>query len=416
MSNSLSRVHWSMGQTLLPEHLRVLEESLLTDSATRLSLLGLPSYGLCKLRWNETLLAEGVLSLEAMTLVMPSGLLLELKGNAQATSLNLNIPGATLVPVYLHIRAIPENRDARDAEPQTIERGNVSCWLWQLELSTDQEHSDTLESFRLAEFEKQPDGPWQLASRYIPPLMCVGSVPFLKNELTELGQRLESYHYQLTQEIAAIYLSGADLVNAKQCLKSVVQVQRFLINLFSQISPHPYNVYEQLKCFYVDMCFYHNNTPQFATAPYRHEQLVDVFREIFIPLNDQLQLVQTRSPYLPFTVTDGIVRATLPTSIREAKEIYLLVQKSQVTRTVSLDGLKIAAVSRIPVVHKFYLQGIPYKRIDRPPFQHSFGPEVDIYQLNEGEEWDHALRELTVGFYADAKLADEKFFLYWRVV
>jgi type VI secretion system protein ImpJ len=313
------------------------------------------------------------------------------------------------------VRTISENRDGRNAEQPIIERDNVSCWLWLLELSTEQEHADTIESFRLAEFEKQPDGPWRLSARYIPPLVSIGSVPFLKTELTELGQRLESYHYQLTQEIAAIYLSGADLVNAKQCLKSVVQIQRFIINLFSQIAPHPYHVYEQLKCFYVDLCFYHNNTPQFTNAPYRHEQLVDVFREIFAPLNDQLQLIQTRSPYLPFTITDGIVRCVLPASIREAKEIYLLVQKRQVTKVVSLDGLKLAAVSRIPVVHKFYLQGIPFKRLDRPPFQHSFGPEVDIYQFSAGEEWDHVLRELALGFYADPKFAEEKFFLYWRV-
>jgi len=405
-----------MGQTLLPEHLRGLEESMLADSALRFSLSGLPGYGLYGLRWNETLLSEGVLSLETMTLALPSGLLLELKGNAQVAPLNLNIPGATLVPVYLHVRGLAEATGERGAGQQTIERDNVKCWLWPLELTTEQENPDTLESFRLAEFEKQPDGPWRLSTRYIPPLLCLGPLPFLKDDLTELGQRLESYHYQLTQEIAAIYLSGADLVNAKLCLKSVVQMQRFVANLHSEIFPHPYLVYEELKRFYVDLCFYHNHTPQFATAAYRHGQLAEVFHEVLGPLSDQLQLNPSRSPYLPLTISEGIVRASLPTSIREAKEVYLLLQKGQVTKTVSLEGLKIAAVTRLNVVHKFFLQGVPCKRIERPPFQHSFGPEVDIYQLGEGEEWDHALRELALGFYADPKWAEEKFFLYWRSV
>lgn len=413
MSNCLSRVRWTMGQALLPEHLYALEQSMLADSALRFNLRGMPDYGFYELRWNDALLLEGLLSLEAMTLILPSGLLLALKGNASAKTLNLNASGVPALPVYLHVHAIPENADEWDSS-RMVERDHVSCWLWSLELSSEQEHHDTQESFRLGEFEKQPNGAWQLSPDYIPPLISLGTVPFLKQELTELVHKLEAYHYQLTQEITAIYLSGTDLVNAKQCQKSVVQVLRFLGNLLAEISPHPYQVYEQLKSFYVELCFYQDNTPQFAMTPYRHEQLAQVFQEILNPLNEQLKFSQTRSPYLPFEVINGVVRVNLPTSIREAKEVYLLVQKGLVTKDVSLEGLKIAAVSRISIIHKFYLQGIPFKRIDRPPFQHSFGPEVDIYQLAEGEEWDHALNEQTVGFYVDPKFTEEKFFLYWR--
>lgn len=405
-----------MGQALLPEHLRALEESLLADSAFRFSQQEAPGYGLRRLRWNETLLAEGVLSLEQMTLVLFSGLLLELKSNAQIAPLNLNIPGTTLLPVYVHVRCRPEDVSERDTAQPAIKRDNVSCWLWSLELSTEQENPDTLESFHLANFEKQPDGLWRLSKRYIPPLLSLGSVPFLKEELTGIADRLDTYQYQLTQEIAAIYLSGTHLVSAEQCLKSVVQMQRFIANLFAQISPHPYTVYEKLKHFYVELCFYHNTSPQFATAPYRHEQLFDVFREIIDPLYDELKLNQSRSPYLPFTVSGGLVHVNLPDSIRDATQIYLLVQKGGVAKALSLDGLKIAALSRISVVHKFYLQGIPIKHMERAPFQNSFGPEVEVYQLSLGEEWDYVLNELTLGFYEDPKYAEEKFFFYWRFV
>ena len=406
-----------MGQALLPAHLRAQEESMLADSALRFSLQEAPAYGLYSLLWNENLLSDGVLSLEEMTLVMYSGLLLKLKENAQITvPLDLNISGGNLLPVYLHVRSLPENSSPHDAGRQSIKRDNVSCWLWSLELTTEQENPDTVESFRLAEFEKQPDSSWRLSSRYIPPLARLGSMPFLKQDLAGLVQKLEAYHYQLTQEIAAIYLSGSDLVNARQCLKSVVQIQRFLANLLAEISPHPYTVYEQLKRFYVDLCFYHDNSPQSASAPYRHEHLAELFRETFELLHEQLQLSQMRSPYLPFAQSGGIIRANLPESIREAKEIYLLVQKGAIAKTVSLEGLKIAAVTRLAIVHKFFLQGIPFKRIDRPPFQHSFGPEVDIYQLSPGDEWDHALKELALCFYADTRFNEEKFFLHWRAV
>jgi len=416
MYKRLSRVFWAMGQALLPAHLRALEESLLADNALRFSLQQSPSFGLYSLGWNDALLAEGVLSIEHMTLVMESGLLLKLKANAKITSLNLNIPGGTLLPVYIHVKNLSESSGLAESDQPIIKRDNANCWLWSLELTAEQEHFDTQESFHLADFEKLPDGSWGLSSRYIPPLGCLGSVPFLKNELTELVQKLEAYHYQLSQEITAIYLSGSDLVNGKQCLKSVVHIQRFLVNLLAEVTPHPYAVYEHLKSFYVDLCFYHNDTPQFAIAPYRHEKLSEVFREILTPLNEHLKLGQTRSPYLPFVESSGLVKASLPANIREATDIYLLVQKGGVNKSISLDGFKISAVTRLPIVHKFYLQGIPCKRLDRAPFQNSFGPEVDIYQLSTGEEWDYALNELALGFYIDSKLSDASFFLHWRTV
>lgn len=405
-----------MGQALLPDHLYALEESVLADSASRFNLRGIPSHGVQTLRWNESLLTEGMLSLNALTLVLPSGILLVLKGNTQVSTLNLNVSGSPTLSVYLHLQGLTEQSSESDIAKQTIRRDNVSCWLWSAELSTEQENQYAQESFYLAEFEKQPDGSWHLSSRYIPPLLCLGGVPFLKQELTQLNHRLEAYHYYLTQEITAIYLSGTDLMNAKQCQKSVVQILRFLGNLFAEISPHPYQVYEQLKTFYVELCFYHNSVPQFATTTYRHEQLALVFREILTPLNEQLQFSQSRSPYLPFTLVNSVVQAQLPLAIREAKDIYLLVQKGAVSKQLNLDALKIAATSRIAITHKFYLQGIVLKHLDRPPFQHSFGPEVDIFQLNKGEEWDYALNELSIGFYADPNFAEEKFFLYWSSV
>ena len=403
-----------MGQALLPAHLRAMEESLLADSAIRFNQQEAPAYGLSRLRWHEALLAEGVLSLDEMTLVLPSGLLLKLKDNAQASTLNFNLAGGSVLPVFLHVRNLVDEQDLRENSRTTVKRESVNCWLWSLELTVEQENPDTRETFLLAEFQKQPDGLWQLSTRYIPPLTCLGSVPFLKDEITALTHRIDAYHYQLTQEITAIYLSGSDLINAKQCLKSVVQMQRFLANVCEQITPHPYTVYEQLKHFYVDLCFHHNATPHAATVPYRHDKLAELFNETFELLSEQLRLSQLRSPYLPFTLEGGLVKVALPKAIREAKEVYLLVQKSGIAKSVNLDNLKLAAVSRVPVAHKFYLQGIPFKRIDRAPFQHSFGPEVDLYQLGEGEEWDHALNELAMGFYADSKYADEKFFLYWR--
>ncbi len=73
-----------------------------------------------------------------------------------------------------------------------------------------------------------------------------------------------------------------------------------------------------------------------------------------------------------------------------------------------------AGASRVSLMHKLALKGIPLNKIDRPPFQHPFGPEVNFYTVGEGEEWDHALREQSAAFYVTTGLEGAKFFLYWR--
>jgi type VI secretion system protein ImpJ len=416
MSNGLSRVSWAMGQALLPEHLRMLEGSLMTDSAKRSSHQEAPCYGLYKVSWNETLLVDGVLSLEEMTLVMPSGLLLELKENVKVEPLNLKIPGTSTISVYLHVRTYSEPINSTATNKNIVKHGNVSCWLWQIDLSNEQEHSDTLETFHLADFQKQADSSWQLSTAYIPPLGCFGSVPFLKDDFKQLKVKLEAYHYQLTQEVAAIYLSGSDLFDTRESLKSVVNMLRFLGNLFAEINVHPYTMYERLKSFYIDLAFYHNNTPDFATSCYQHDNLTEVFNEILGPLNHEIQFTQTRVPYLPFTLANGIFQVNMPEEIRKAKEFYFLVQNAAVNQSISIDGMKLAAISRIPIVHKFYLQGLSLIKIDRPPFQHSFGPEIDLYQITKGEEWDYALNELALGFIPESSFSSQNFFLNWRTL
>ena len=45
---------------------------------------------------------------------------------------------------------------------------------------------------------------------------------------------------------------------------------------------------------------------------------------------------------------------------------------------------------------------------------HAFGPEVDFYRMNPGDEWDHALREDGLAFYALPALERVQVSLFWR--
>jgi len=402
-----------MGQTLLPEHLLAQEESILADTVLRFRMQGLPFYGIGTLKLNETLLDEGILTIQELTLVMASGLLLDVPGNARVSPFNLNVPGTTTVSVHLHVLA--DASVAVDAGKGWEEDAEVrvSKSIYRLVLSSEQGYAGAMETVKLAEFKKSPDGAWQLSREFIPPLMQLGASPFLKSDMGELAEALELFQYNLSMD-AASYLSGESLYSVKQCLKNVFKTQRLLANLGSQVHLHPYFLYEELKTLYAEVCFYRSATPENITAPYNHDHLV-LLKNLIRQLNDQMQLVKSHPPYLRFELSEKIYRVKLPEEIRQATDVYFLIQKNRILATLSIDDLKVAGVARLPFVHKMALQGIPLRKVERAPFQHSFGAEVEFYLLREGEEWDHALNEMIVAFYDRPDFEDTEFYIYWRM-
>jgi type VI secretion system protein ImpJ len=412
-TDQLARIDWQMGQTLLPEHLIAQEESLLADTILRFSLLGLPSFGVGRLKWNESLLDEGIVSIVQLALVLPNGQILDVPGNTSAGTMNLNLAGTTRVAIYIHLTS--ERTSVSAAGRRPTDTDTLDRVVQRVVLSSEQTHPDALQTFKLAEFEKDPEGVWHLAQDYLPPLLQVGTSPFLAGPLEDLGKLVELFHQQLEEDIAASYLGGEGLFSAKQCLRGVYNIRRFLANLRAQIHYHPYHVYEALKQFYIEVCLYKGTTPEHVEAPYLHDDLATCLRQVTEPLIAQIQVSRGKTPYLQFEKREGLfIVPQLPQEVRLAKELYFLVQKPRVSEVVSLEGVKLASRARLPIVHQLALQGIPYRKIERPPFQHGFGSEVEFYLLREGEEWDHALREGNVAFFDAPGLANAKAYLYWR--
>ncbi len=402
-----------MGQTLLPDHLKAQEESVLADTSLRFQMQGLPFYGVGRLIINETLLGEGILTIQELTLVMASGLLLNVPGNATISGFNLNGPGTTSVSVYLHACKDEADRSAAAGGWAQEAEQEVPKIVYPLVLSSEQNHTGAFETLKLAEFEKNAEGLWQLSRSYVPPLLQVGDSPFFRKELSDLAEALGLFQYNLSLEVAG-YLSGDSLSSVKQCLKAVFRAQRLLANLAAQVKLHPFYLYEELNILYAEICFYRNISPQDIAAAYDHKQLGTI-ADMAELLVKQMQLVRSKPPYLPFEKADNIHKVKLPDEIRQAGSVYLLAQKDRVTTALPMDNLKLASLSRLSFVHRMALHGVPVQKVDNPSFQHSFGAEVDFYQIREGEEWDHILNEMEMAFFDRPELENTTFFLFWRI-
>jgi type VI secretion system protein ImpJ len=431
VTETLARVDWQLGQTLLPDHFIAAEDAVLAEVKTRFDLLGLPFYGIGRLKWNESLLTDGVLSIQVMTLVLPSGQLIDVPGNAAADTFNMNAAGATRVPVYLHLiaeRAAPRNGGASGGSANPLAAAAVAGIggrgqdgerldrvVHRLAVTSEQTVKNAVQTFKLAEFEKGFEGTWALAEDYLPPMVQVGTSPFIEKTLERFMKLLELFHLKLQEDIAAAYLGGEGLFSAKLCLEGVYRLQRFIGNLKTQVHFHPYFLYEALKTFYIELSLFQNATPLNVAAPYLHDDLAGCLRAVYEPLTEQVQFTRGKTPYLAFERKEGLfVLPEIPTEVRRAREVYLLIQKPKITETLALEGFKVAARSRLPIVHQLALQGIPFTKIERPPFQHQFGAEVEFFLLHEGEEWDLALGEGSIAFYDQPTFAKVKAFIYWR--
>ncbi|HVY61461.1 MAG TPA: type VI secretion system baseplate subunit TssK [Planctomycetota bacterium] len=413
MTDTLARIDWQMGQTLLPEHFVAQEDAILADTATRFGLLGLPCEGIGRLKWNDSLLAEGILSLVSGTIVLSNGQVIDVPGNAVANTFNLNVPGTTKVPVYLHLTS--ERATQSGGAPRADGEEQVERVVHRVALVSEPTYRTAVQTLKLAEFEKNLEEAWVLAEDYCPPLLQVGTSPFLAGLVDKLVKSLELFHYKLQEEIAASYLGGEGLSSAKSCLRAVYGMERFLANIKAEVHVHPYHLYEELKRFYTELCLYQNATPESVASPYKHGDLAGCLALVTKPLFDQMQVSKGKTPYMLFDRAEGLLQIReIPREARVAKEVYFLLQKSRVSDTLSMDGIKLASRARLPLVHQLSLQGIPLRRIERPPFQHTFGAEVEFFLLAGGEEWDHALREGSIALFDGPKLASAKAYLFWR--
>ena len=169
-SSKLALLDWVMGQVLLPEQFEAQQESILANIGARAELSGLPSDGLARLAIDEDQLAAGAVAIGRLTYVFPSGLLIDVPGNAVVSDLNLDPTLTDGVSIYLHIRT--ELRDATELKPYLDDPRGVRRSIYSAELSTAASHDHAYASVRLMSLTRRDDR-WSL-DPYVPPLLRVG--------------------------------------------------------------------------------------------------------------------------------------------------------------------------------------------------------------------------------------------------
>lgn len=410
----VARVRWQRGQVLLPEHLRAQEDALLDQVRLRLQLSGPPAYGVARLVLDEAALRLGVLAITELTAVLPDRTVLDCPttGVLEPAQLALDKTGRTQVSVYLHVLQTETENQYEDTPqlPRLFPRAV---------LSTEPERADArLRALRLLVLEKNADPAvgWQLAEEYVPPLLRVEPRPFLRWLDAELVPGLGAVRQQIRSTLADPLNSLDRIADLRRSLVAV-DAARCLLGDRQSVPPHPYSLFDALRSLYLELCCLRERIPSDDLPVYRHERLGEGFgalRQLLRPLLFSPDLPVT---HCPFDRKDGLVFiAPLPKAVQNAPEVYLLVQRPRHGDPVSIKGLKLASIDRLPHVHRQSLRGIQLHRHVPVDFAHPFSELVDFYLIEQGEEWRYAVREETLGFYPTSELAEVRFTLFWRLL
>lgn len=409
----IGHVRWYLGQTVLPEHLRALAER--TDAVVELRnrLGGLPHHGLAELTWSEPLLREGVLAVSELSAVLPDGAVVSVPGNAALAPLSLTATGATYLSVYLHLTdetLTAAGNPVYESDARVIERV-----LQRAQLSSSDKLDRSCGFLKLGDFEKNVDGTWRLATAHIPALLQVSTTPYLRQPLVQLEAQLTNLEPQLAAQLQDTFLRPERLLSIRLCLAQIYRTLSQLHDIKHKVPLHPYELFTSLRSLYEELCCFHEVLPDQPALPYRHDDLGRCFGGMFTLLQQHLKPVYTRSTHLRFLKANGLFSLTqLPEETKLAQEVYLLVQRPTLHERISMVEVKLCCISRLALIHRLVLRGVPFKHIEKPPFQHTFGPEVDFYQLQFGEEWNNIVRESAVGLYIHPVLEQANVFLFWR--
>jgi type VI secretion system protein ImpJ len=144
--------------------------------------------------------------------------------------------------------------------------------------------------------------------------------------------------------------------------------------------------------------------------------LAGCLSELIQAVKNLLEKSRNATPMIEFRASAGVYCLSMADSTANAVNWFLLVQKPSVQLSIDMSSVKLAALPRLSNIHKYFLPGVGLRKVDRPIFQHYFGPEIDMYEIMKGEEWTQSINDRSLAFLQEKRFEGLRFFLYWSQV
>ncbi len=418
MTSLLARPQWRIGQVLLPQHFKALENALTSDAAIRSSTAGLPASGVLRLEWSGPVPEHGILWVQALTAILPDGLVVDVPGNAKlAAPLDLKLPARHRVVVYAHVFAEEESGSLDTLEPAAKD---VSRRYLQVRLSSEGSVPASLGRICLGEFLLGDDGAFRQQKAPMPPLLRLDSTPYFKDELGRVKNEILEFESVLDEAAATALSRGESLMAVQRARIEGRKLLALLDDTAGGVHHHPYVVFDALRAFAVELCILDDSATPWQPPGYDHHDQRRVFDLVFAEISSKLRAPPPESPCVPFELENGRWIVSIPPDAAAAHELFIAVRKLRAVERDPLEGVRVASPERLRHVRAHVLRGVRTVFLDKPPFRHAFGSAVDFYRIvspmvgEESPEWAHVVHERALAFFHEPRLEGYRFLLCWR--
>jgi type VI secretion system protein ImpJ len=431
-------IHWHEGLFLQPHHLQLAaREQAQALSRERRLHLEYP-YGVLECRVASDGLENNLVRLDKLRAVLPSGLEVDVPGNADIPALDIkrtlanNPSGFTVsvaVPVWQSTRAntieaigggdvrvkriykveeaaVGDENTGENSQPVLVRRINARLVV-DGDDTTDMEVLPLLRIMASAEQATLP----RPDTRYIPPCLTIAGSPTLKNMLRDLANAVEAARNELVSQLTR---GGFVLENLKP--PQMLMLMRLqILNRYAASLPTlfaggagaaagaghitPFGAYLQLRSLQGELAALTPDRDPYEGPKYDHDRPEVVFGELDKKIRPLLRS-ETRGRFvqIPFIKTDNVLMASLTEEQQKQATGYWIGIKTRMdagvlaTLVENQDKFKLMPKSLV----RLHVFGVKLKEDRHPPMELPSASDLHYFRVVQAESasmWEKVTAE-----------------------
>lgn len=409
-----SKVVWSEGMLLQPQHLQQHDRYLHSIIETRVAGTQAYSWGYASVVVDEALLGLGKLALKSVVAVLPDGTTLRLPDDDELPA-PLDIPDDArdvLVMLALPTRrmGIPEVSDAagvdnfarhRSAEVEVMDSNGldnsalVQVGRLRLRLAIERDVANAYTGLGVARvIERRADGRVVVDPAYCPPCLDFRVAPRLSAFADELVGLLRQRGRALASRLSQPGVAGAAEIADFLMLQLLNRSEPLFAHLAAMTGLHPERLYSEMVQLAGELATFSRADKRAVAYPtYRHDRLGETFQPVIDELRSSLAMV-IDSHAVPLKLEErqfGIRVAVVPDQELLSSAAFILAVAAQMPPEAVRSGfpatVKIGSVEKIRDLVNLQLPGIGLRPLPVAPRQLPFHAGYTYFELDKGSDY-----------------------------
>lgn len=427
--SATSKVLWSEGLTLGPQHFQRQDLYHETRLQRIASALNPYCWGVCKVTWNVDGLGHNRLSANTMSLIYPDGDIVE-------------APGADLLPEPVDLTRLPPEEESFTfyaalalVKPHGGNADDNSRYV-RCDLDTTDLFSDALAievpflkkqvrlllqaephgaraSIPVVRVRRVAEGGFELVPEFIPPSVTVGAAPGLVRMLDSLSSvittKIESLQRTHRMTNNSMYEAGAGDISSWWMLNILSTANALLMHCARSPGFHPEVMFRQMLAAAGGLMTFSDRYKTADLPAYRHEAMGEAFAELDALLRDLVDTaIGTNYLIIPFVADKSrrtFSQAILdPAKVTKQSQLYLAITADMagidLVATVPIR-LKVAAPENMESIVGSALPGVPIAHMPQVPAAIPVRPNTYYFSLStKNPLYDKALEAGVLAVYA----------------